>query len=157
MGVPLRRKRVSWHASGPGSIATDMRTSSDPFSECNRYSLRLLCQLSTFSASNHFLTLLQSFSFRYTDINSSYIVYIIAMSQQTVELYCSWRKAPGEDLYSKLSVPRDVPLYNCRSRVILSMDGGGGAGEACCRLYAKGINWLFFDCQYAMDQEGLYW
>ena len=67
----------------------------------------------------------------------------------TVESCYSSRKAPGEVSYSKLSVPRDVPIHNCRSRVVLSMEGGGGALAAqegrVTACIARGINWLPVD------------
>lgn len=132
-----------------------MRISSDQSSDFNGHSLRLPCQHSTSSASNHLFTLLRSFSSRYADINNSCIVYVIAISQQTVELSCSWRKASGEDSYSKLSVPRDVLVLNCRNRVVLLMEGKAAQGRrvvACMREISIGYSsianrlWIRKDC-----------
>lgn len=63
------------------------------------------------------------------------------------------RKALGEDSYSKLSVPRDVPVQSCRSRVILSMEGEAAQERRVVVCIARGINWLSVDCQHAIDHS----
>ena len=72
------------------------------------------------------------------------------MSQETGKSYYTLREAPGEDSYSKPSVPRDVLIHNCRSRMVLSVEGEAAQERRVAAGIAKSINWLSVDCQHAM-------
>lgn len=63
------------------------------------------------------------------------------------------RMALGVNSYSKLSVPRDVSISSCRSRVILLMEGEAAQESGIVACIARGINRLSVDCQHAMDHS----
>lgn len=66
------------------------------------------------------------------------------------------RKASGEDLYSKLSVPRDVPVHGCRSRFVLSVEEEAAQDRPAASI-VRGTTRYSVDFEEAMNPEGLYW
>ena len=113
-----------------------MPLSSNQFSTYDRYDSDFPASFSLPHTQTIFVTLIRAFPSRYSNVNSLYIVGLLATSQQTVDSGDSMRKAPGEDSYGKLSVPRNVRTHSCPNRVVLPVEGEA-ARRRRVRLYCE--------------------